>query len=105
MFFSLLVATKYGHVSIYELSSNEEYFKEITHFPIPMETTNKYGIPNSAHWLWDSTVFTICTIDSLHFWDSQSFEIIESVKMRSSVVNHVIAASKHSTNKFVAGTK
>lgn len=71
---------------------------------IPHDPIDYYGIPNSVHWLWDGTVFTVGTIDSVLFWDAVTLKILESVKIRTRVLNHVIAAQKYSAKKYVAGT-
>lgn len=72
---------------------------------IPHDPMDIYGIPNSAHWLWDGTVFSVGTKDSVHFWDSNTCTIIETIKLRTHVLNHVFAAKKNSINKYVGGTK
>lgn len=77
-------------------------FKEITQLSIQQR---KIEPPNSIHWLWDCSVFSVCTLRSIRFWDSNTFDIIETVMLRTYVLNHVIAASKYSANKYVAGTK
>lgn len=77
----------------------------MTRMTIPHDPIDYYGSPNAAHWLWDGTVFTVGTMDSVHFWDLSTCKILETVKMRTKVLNHIIAAKKDSANKYVAGTK
>lgn len=104
LFFSLLVISRYNSVAIYNVSPYVKIFEQMKRMTIPHETIDIYGMPNSAHWLWDRTVFTVCTLTSVHFWDSLTCKIIETVNMRTKVLNHVIAAKKYSVNKYVAGT-
>jgi len=61
------------------------------------------GILNSIHWLFDGTVFSVGSLDCVHFWDSCTGQLIETVKLRTAILNHIYAASKFSKNKFVAG--
>lgn len=103
-FFSLLVISRYNSVAIYNVSQNVKIFDQMKRMTIPHDPIDNNGSPNSAHWLWDGTVFTVCTMDSVHFWDSFTCKIIETVKMRTKVLNHVMAAKKYSVNKYVAGT-
>lgn len=70
---------------------------------IPHDPIDNNGTPNSAHWLWDGTVFSVSTMDSVHFWDLCNGKILESIKLRTKILNHVMATSKYSVNKYVAG--
>lgn len=70
---------------------------------IPHDPIDNNGTPNSTHWLWDGTVFTVSTMDSVHFWDLCNGKILESIKLRTKIFNHVMATSKYSINKYVAG--
>ncbi|XP_025198046.1 DNA excision repair protein ERCC-8-like [Melanaphis sacchari] len=100
----LLVISRYNSVAIYNVSQNVKIFDQMKRMTIPHDPIDNNGSPNSAHWLWDGTVFTVCTMDSVHFWDSFTCKIIETVKMRTKVLNHVMAAKKYSANKLVAVT-
>ncbi|XP_022180525.1 DNA excision repair protein ERCC-8-like [Myzus persicae] len=100
----LLVISRYNSVAIYNVSQNVKIFDQMKRMTIPHDPIDNNGSPNSAHWLWDGTVFTVCTMDSVHFWDSFTCKIIETVKMRTKVLNHVMAAKKYSVNKYVAVT-
>jgi len=105
LFFRLLVLSKYNNVALFNVSEEVQYFRQIKRIPIPLDPKNNKISPNSAHWLWDGSVFSVCHFDSVHFWDSFTCKIIETVKLRTKVLNHVIAAKKNSTHKYVAGTK
>lgn len=70
---------------------------------IPHDPIDNNGTPNSTHWLWDSTIFTVGTMDSVHFWDSSTCQVVETVKLHTKVLNHVIGATNYSKNKYVAG--
>lgn len=102
--FSLLTISRYNSVALYNISDNAHIFDQIMRMTIPHDPIDYKGSPNSAHWLWDGTLFTVGTIDSVHFWDSSTFKIIETVQMPTKVLNHVMAAKKFSGNKHVAGT-
>lgn len=104
LFLSLLAISRYNSVAIYNVSPNVKIFDQMKRMTIPHDPIDNNGSPNSAHWLWDGTVFTVCTMDSVHFWDSSTCKIIETVKMRTKVLNHVMAAKKYSVKKYVAGT-
>jgi len=76
----------------------------MVHMPVPRTDCDHYGIPNSVHWLWDGTIFTAATKAAVHFWDSSTCTVVDVVELlQDQVLNHVIAASKYSTNKDVAG--
>lgn len=61
--------------------------------------------PNSVHWLWDCSVFSVCAEDCVQFWDTETCSVIKSLKLPTKVMTHVIAAKKCSLNKYMAGTK
>lgn len=105
LFFSLLVLSKFNNVALFNVSEEVQYFRQIKRMSIPHDPLNNKNPPNSAHWLWDGSVFSVCRLDSVHFWDSSTCKIIETVKLRTKVLNHIMAAKKYSTNKYVAGTK
>lgn len=91
-----------NNVTIYNVSRNVDIFEKLMRFNIP-RNEDFTGILNSVHWLWDGTVFSIGSMNSVRFWDSCTGQIIETVKLRTHIMNHVIAATKHSKNKYVAG--
>jgi len=105
LFFSLLVLSKFNNVALFNVSEEVQNFRAKIRVRIPHERKNKKKSPNSVHWLWDGSVFSVCFYDSVHFWDTSTFKIIETVKLRTKVLNHVMAAKKYSTHKYVAGTK
>lgn len=105
LFFRLLTLSKYNNIALFNVSDEYQYFRQICRIPIPHDPISNKRPPNSAHWLWDGSVFSVCIWDSVHFWDSYTCRLIESVKLRTKVLNHVMAAKKYSTHKYVAGTK
>ncbi|VVC34426.1 WD40/YVTN repeat-like-containing domain,WD40-repeat-containing domain,WD40 repeat [Cinara cedri] len=100
----LLVISRYNSVSIFNVSKNNKIFDQMVRMTIPHDPIDNNGTPNSTHWLFDGTVFTVCTMDSIHFWDLCNGQIIETIKLRTKVLNHVMAANKFSVNKYVAVT-
>ncbi|XP_027850805.1 DNA excision repair protein ERCC-8-like isoform X2 [Aphis gossypii] len=97
----LLVLSKYHNVTLFNVSE-VQFFHHIKRVPIPLDPKSNTISPNSVHWLWDGSVFSVCHFDSVHFWDSNTCKIIETVKLRTKVLNHIIAAKKNSTHKYVA---
>lgn len=102
--FSLLTISKCNYVSLYNISDNVQIFDEIMRMNIPHGANDFKGPPNSSHWLYDSNVFTVCTLDFIQFWDSRYCRIIETIPLYSKVFNHVVAAKTSIHNKHVAGT-
>lgn len=105
MFFSLLVVSKYSSVAILDVSQDDkDVFPELNRMTIPHDPGTINGVPNSTHWLWDGTVFSICTMDSVYFWDSHTCKIIEVIRTHTNILNHVMAGKENNSNTFVAGT-
>lgn len=101
----LLVLSMFNNVALFNVSEELKFFQQIKRLPIPKldnNSRNKHASPNSVHWLWDGSVFSACHFDAVHFWDSSTCTLIESVELRTNVLNHVMAAKKHSTHKYVA---
>lgn len=106
LFFSLLVVSKYSSVAIFDVSQDDkDVFPELNRMSIPSDPGNIYGVPNSTHWLWDGTIFSMSTMDAVYFWDSHTCKILEVIRTHTNILNHVMAAKKYSANTFVAGTK
>lgn len=104
MVFSLVVVSRYNSVAVYDISHDVDTFTQIKRVTIPHDPIDNNGSPNSVHWVWDGRIFSVCTLDTVHFWDTYSCKVIESVKMQTHVLNHVMAAKKYSAKKYVAGT-
>lgn len=102
--FSLLTLTQFNNLAIYNVADDAYNFNQVMHMIIPMDLIDHRGSPNSAHWLWDGTLFTVSTIDSVFFCDSSIGKIVETVGTPTSILNHVIASKKSCSNKHVAGT-
>jgi len=90
-------------VSIYNVSKGVSIFDQLIQITIPNLQMDHRGHPNSVHWLWDGTIFTVGTMDNIYIMDSSTCKIIETIKTRTKALNHVIAAKKYSANKYVAG--
>jgi len=59
-------------VSIYNVSKGVNIFDQLIQITIPNLQMDYRGHPNSVHWLWDGTIFTVGTMDNIYFWDSST---------------------------------
>jgi len=84
------------------VARNFFFFEPMMRFTFDI-THSVCGLLNSVHWLWDGSVFSVGSTDSVQFWDTSTGDMIETIKFRTKISNHVMAASKLSKNKYAAG--
>ncbi|XP_050530924.1 DNA excision repair protein ERCC-8-like [Daktulosphaira vitifoliae] len=98
----LLTLSRNSTVAIFNVHSNATIYDTIMKIPIPPDEVRTLTPPNSIHWFWDCSMFSVGTRTSIQFWDASIGNIIEVIQINSKVINHVTTTKNHSSHDYVA---
>ncbi|XP_050439435.1 DNA excision repair protein ERCC-8-like [Adelges cooleyi] len=98
----LLTLTKNSSFAIFNINSHPLGYKIKLNKHIRADNILSFTPPNSIHWFWDCSMISIGIRYSIQFWDVEVGEEIETIRLRSSILNHVIAAKEHTVHDYVA---